>query len=63
MIDTDALKSKILASAMRGQLSERLPGDSLTETLYHEIVKLKQELVKRSISRKEQELEEDVEPE
>lgn len=63
MIDTSALKSKILFSAMRGQLSERLPEDSSVDSLYEDIIGLKNELKKTKGIRKDVELDETFETE
>lgn len=46
MIDTQAIRSKILDLAMRGQLTEQLPEDSNAEELYQQILEEKQKLIK-----------------
>lgn len=46
MIDTQAIRSKILDLAMRGQLTEQLPEDGNAEELYQQIQKEKQKLIK-----------------
>lgn len=47
MIDTLAIKNKILNLAMRGQLTEQLPEDGTAEELYAQITKEKASLIKR----------------
>ena len=42
MIDTQAIRSKILDLAMRGQLTEQLPEDGNAEELYQQILEEKQ---------------------
>ena len=44
MIDTQAIRSKILDLAMRGKLTEQLPEDGTAEELYRQIQKEKQAL-------------------
>ena len=46
MIDTQAIRSKILDLAMRGQLTEQLPEDGTAEELYQQIQEEKQKLIK-----------------
>ena len=46
MIDTQAIRSKILDLAMRGQLTEQLPEDGNAEELYQQILEEKQKLIK-----------------
>lgn len=46
MIDTQAIRSKILDLAMRGQLTEQLPEDGNAEELYQQIQEEKQKLIK-----------------
>ena len=46
MIDTQAIRSKILDLAMRGQLTEQLPEDGTAEELYQQIQEEKQRLIK-----------------
>lgn len=53
MIDTQAIKNKILDLAMRGQLTEQLPEDGTAEELYQQIQAEKQTLVKSGKLKKE----------
>ena len=46
MIDTQAIRSKILDLAMRGKLTEQLPEDGTAEELYRQIQAEKQKLIK-----------------
>ena len=46
MIDTQAIKNKILNLAMRGQLTEQLPGEGDAEELYAQIQEEKARLIK-----------------
>ena len=45
MIDTQAIRSKILDLAMRGRLTEQLPEDGTAEELYKRIIAYKKELI------------------
>ncbi len=45
MIDTQAIRNKVLNLAMRGQLTEQLPEDGTAEELYDQITKEKARLV------------------
>lgn len=63
MINTSALRSKILVSAMHGQLSERLSSDSVVDALYEDIIELKNGLIKSKAIREDAKLEEIIEPE
>ncbi len=45
MIDTQAIRSKILDLAMRGKLTEQLPEDGTAEELYRQIITHKNELL------------------
>ena len=45
MIDTQAIRNKILDLAMRGQLTEQLPEDGTAEELYQQIQAEKQKLI------------------
>ena len=56
MIDTQAVKNKILNLAMRGQLTEQLPEDESAEELYAEIIKEKAGLIKAGKIKKEKPL-------
>ena len=56
MIDTQAIRSKILDLAMRGQLTEQLPEDGTAEELYQQIQKEKQKLIKAGKIKKEKPL-------
>lgn len=46
MIDTHAIRTKILDLAMRGLLCEQLPEDGSAEDLYQQIQREKQDLIK-----------------
>ena len=56
MIDTQAIKSKILDLAMRGQLTEQLPEDGTAEELYQQIQEEKQKLIKEGKIKKQKPL-------
>ena len=56
MIDTQAIRSKILDLAMRGKLTEQLPKDGTAEELYRQIQAEKQALIKADKSKKEKPL-------
>ena len=56
MIDTQAIRSKILDLAMRGKLTEQLPEDGTAEELYRQIQKEKQKLIKAGKIKKEKPL-------
>lgn len=56
MIDTQAIRSKILDLAMRGKLTEQLPEDGTAEELYQQIMAEKQELIKAGLIKKEKPL-------
>lgn len=56
MIDTQAIRSKILDLAMRGQLTEQLPEDGTAEELYQEILEEKQKLIKEGKIKKQKPL-------
>lgn len=56
MIDTQAIRSKILDLAMRGQLTEQLPEDSTAEELYQQIQEEKQKLIKEGKIKKQKPL-------
>ena len=56
MIDTQAVRNKILNLAIRGQLAEQNPKDGTAEELYCEIIKEKARLVKEGIIKKEKPL-------
>ena len=56
MIDTQAIRSKILDLAMRGQLTEQLPEDGTAEELYQQILEEKQKLIKEGKIKKEKPL-------
>ena len=47
MIDTQAIRKKILDLALRGKLTEQLPGDGTAEELYQRIQDEKEKLVRR----------------
>ena len=56
MIDTKALRNKILDAAIRGKLTEQLPEDSNAEDLYNQIQEEKQKLIKEGKIKKEKSL-------
>ena len=56
MIDTQAIRSKILDLAMRGQLTEQLPEDGNAEELYQQIQEEKQKLIKEGKIKKQKPL-------
>ena len=56
MIDTQAVRNKILNLAMRGQLSEQLPEDGNAEELFAQIIAEKARLVKEGKVKKEKPL-------
>ena len=56
MIDTQAIRSKILDLAMRGKLTEQLPEDGTAEELYRQIQAEKQALIKAGKIKKEKPL-------
>ena len=56
MIDTQAIRSKILNLAMRGQLTEQLPEDGTAEELYQQIQAEKQAFVTAGKIKKEKPL-------
>ena len=56
MIDTQAIRNKILDLAMRGQLTEQLPEDGTADELYERIIARKQELIKAGAIKKDKQL-------
>ena len=56
MIDTKAIRSKILDLAIRGKLTEQLPEDGTAEELYQQIQAEKQALIKEGKIKKEKPL-------
>ena len=56
MIDTQAIRSKILDLAMRGQLTEQLTEDGTAEELYQQILEEKQKLIKEGKIKKQKPL-------
>ena len=56
MIDIQAVRNKVLNLAMRGQLTEQMPGDGTAEELYTQIVTEKARLVKEGKIKKEKPL-------
>lgn len=56
MIDTKALRSRILDLAIQGKLTEQLPSDGTAEELYQQIQAEKQKLVKEGKIKKEKPL-------
>lgn len=63
MIDTQAIRSKILDLAMRGQLTDQLPEDGTADELYQQIQKKKQKLIEAGKIKKEKPLPEIMEEE
>ncbi len=63
MIDTQAIRSKILDLAIRGQLSEQLPEDGSANDLFLEIMAKKQGQISAGIIKKEKQLPEIAEEE
>ena len=63
MIDTKAIRSKILDLAIRGKLTEQLPEDGTAEELYQQIQQEKQALIKSGKIKKEKPLPEIAEDE
>lgn len=63
MIDTQAIRSKILDLAMHGQLTEQLPEDGTAEELYQHIQAEKQRLIKEGKIKKEKPLPDIIENE
>lgn len=63
MIDTQALRKKILDAAIRGKLTEQLPEDGNAEDLYKEIQAENQKLIKEGKVKKEKLLSEITEDE
>ena len=53
MIDTQAIKNKIMDLAMKGQLTEQLPEDGIAEDLYRRIIEEKTKLIKEGKIKKE----------
>ncbi len=53
LIDTQAIRNKILDLAMRGKLTEQLPEDGTADELYRQIQKEKQTLIKAGELKKE----------
>ncbi len=56
MIDTDALRKKVLYLAIQGKLTEQLPSDGTAEELYKQIQAEKQKLIKEGKIKKEKPL-------
>ena len=56
MIDTKALRSRVLDLAIRGKLTEQLPSDGTAEELYQQIQAEKQKLIKEGKLKKEKPL-------
>ena len=63
MIDTKAIRSKILDLAIRGKLTEQLPEDGTAEELYQQIQEEKQALIQSGKIKKEKPLPEITEDE
>ena len=53
MIDTQAIRSKILDLAMRGQLTEQLPEDGTVEELYQQINAHKNKLIATGVTKRD----------
>ena len=56
MIDTKALRSRILDLAIQGKLTEQLPSDGTAEELYQQIQAEKQALIKEGKIKKKKPL-------
>ena len=56
MIDTEALRKKIIDLAIQGKLTEQLPEDGNAETLYVKIQEEKARLIKEGKIKKEKPL-------
>ena len=56
MIDTQAIRTKILDAAMRGKLTEQLPEDGTAEDLFQQIQEEKQALIRAGKIKKEKPL-------
>ena len=63
MIDTQAIRNKILDLALRGQLTEQLPEDGTAEELYQQIQEEKRALIEVGKIKKEKPLPENTESE
>ena len=50
MIDTEALRKKVIELAIQGKLTEQLPEDGDAETLYYQIQEEKAKLIYEPIS-------------
>ncbi len=56
MIDTEALRKKVIDLAIQGKLTEQLPSDGDVETLYAQILDHKSQLIKEGKIKKDKEL-------
>ena len=56
MIDTEALRKKVIDLAIQGKLTEQLPSDGDAETLYAQILNQKSQLIKEGKIKKEKPL-------
>lgn len=56
MIDTEALRKKVIDLAIQGKLTEQLPSDGNAETLYAKILNQKSQLINEGKIRKDKEL-------
>ena len=56
MIDTEALRKKVIDLAIQGKLTEQLPSDGDAETLYAQILNQKSQLIKEGKIKKDKEL-------
>lgn len=56
MIDTEALRKKVIDLAIQGKLTEQLPSDGDAETLYAQILEQKSQLMKEGKIKKDKEL-------
>ncbi|MBQ9303816.1 restriction endonuclease subunit S [Butyrivibrio sp.] len=54
MIDTEALRKKVIDLAIQGKLTEQLPSDGDAETLYAQILDQKSQLIKEGKIKKQQ---------
>ena len=53
MIDTEALRKKVIDLAIQGKLTKQLPGDGDAETLYAQILDHKSQLIKEGKIKKD----------
>ena len=56
MIDTEALRKKVIDLAIQGKLTEQLPSDGDAETLYAQILDHKSQMIKEGKIKKDKAL-------